>query len=84
MRFAKTFVALATSVSLLATPVLASAKNAAAAAPAASSLKDLRAGSKVRKSEKAVGTPVLILAAIAAGLGVAAAAGAFDNKSSSP
>ena len=86
MRFARTLVALGSVLSLVVTPAIAAAKSSrTAAAPSVQGLKDLRAGSKVRKSEKAAsGTIVAVLAVVAGGLGVAAAAGAFDSNSSSP
>jgi hypothetical protein len=86
MRITKTLIALATTLSLVSTPVMAASKTAQSAvqAPVAGSLQGVRAGSKVRKSEKALATPVIVLLVIAGGIGIAAAAGAFDGGSDSP
>jgi hypothetical protein len=86
MRLARTFIALGSVLSLVVTPAVAVAKSSSTAAvPSVQGLKDVRAGSKVRKSEKATsGTIVAVLAVIAGGLGVAAAAGAFESDSNSP
>lgn len=86
MGFSKKLIALAAIGSMVATPAFAGvASLSLASQPAAnaSAAKDVRATTKMRKSGKlAEGAVLGVAAAVAAGLGIAAAAGAFDNGDS--
>ena len=76
MRFANAFIAFAVSAGLATTPVVASAKSSTAAAVAsapalgsASGLRNLRAGTKIHKSEKEIDQGAAIaLGVVAAGI----------------